>query len=130
MINGLPADLIKAKNELTALKTAHLHGLGDILFFNHHTELAKSGSSYVQNGTLTLTVADDMPFPPIVQLLSISESDPTTITNGIGGYNLTVDSTSRQLVFDLRFYKSGSDPLEIAILSSARISDISYEAAV
>ena len=121
MIGGLRGDIIASLNELRNLKTAHLHGLGNTLFYRYYFTISDLTPDRFAKVKIVCTMADDALFPPYITLdwLFRGEFNST----GILFKTTVLDSAARTITYDL-IVASETTELELAITSSSRIATI------
>lgn len=91
-------NLMRMKQELTDLKTAHRRGLGTIRFFRHRITFTTSTLNYV---TIRGNIADGEPGHPLVQVYARGTNDSAPTAYGMRceshtGYILAVISSGYQ----------------------------------
>ena len=127
MINGLSTRIIKAKNELTALKTYHLHGLGSTQFYRYTREVTGMVPDVLKRGTLSATVPEGEPFPPLTYLAALV-SKSSNLDYGIFSGEPTYNSATRTISWSISVAVSSGNRLNIAVTSSSRLTNVTWTA--
>lgn len=123
MIGGLSREVLSAVEELRNLKTAHLHGLGNTLFYRYYFTITGLTPQRITGVKIVCTMADDALFPPYVTLGWLGPKASATNRNGILFKSVVFDSSSRTISYSLGV-ASASSELNLAITSSGRIATI------
>lgn len=129
MIGGLPAELIRAKNELTALKTAHRHGLGMTVFFRKIAQITGLTPSRLHNITLTATFQHDLVvFPPyfsLQMLTNVPQADGEGVFAG-SDWPSSIDVATKTMNFEIRLISETSEAT-VQLISSSQIDKLEWE---
>lgn len=126
MINGLPADLIKAKNELTALKTAHRHGLGMTAFYRKTVEITGLTPNRLTPVSLTATFEAGVPFPPVFSLQMLTNVPQGDWEGLFAGSDWpSIDTATKILEFMPRLV-SPTNTATVQLISSAPIKSFEW----
>lgn len=118
-MNLLSQRIKEAKRELTALKTAHKRGLGNLIVFNKYCE----EMSTHQSTPLTITINFDTKYAPYPLFQVMLSGSATRL---FGGQNVSFSNNGYQatsVVYeDLAFFMSYG----FYVLSTAPVESISY----
>lgn len=121
MIGGLSREVISAVEELRNLKTAHLHGLGNTIFYRYFFTLTGLAPQRVTKAKIICTMAGDALFPPYITLTWVGGS--AVGWAGLIFNSATVDASAGTVTFNLGLIPDGTE-LELAITSSSRVAGI------
>lgn len=116
--------LKEAKRELTALKTAHKRGLGDLKVFDY--ELKISGyNDYVYD--LTVTVDFDPAFTKYPFIFAYPQCDPSTYLTKADLISMDFANDGASVVFNFSWFALTTiDPYTILFHSSVPIINVDY----
>lgn len=121
MIGGLNREVIAAVEELRNLKTAHLHGLGNTLFYRYYFTVDELTPRQITRVKVVCTLADDALFPPYLTLTWVGNE--WNEWRGFIFISSTVDEPTKSVTFDVGLVTDTSE-LPLAITSSSRVVNI------
>ena len=121
------ADRLKAiKQELTALKTAHKRGLGNLRIYSKTVEVDSTGHESPRFWGLEITINFDTRFasyPFAYMLPTISDSGAASLTQQRA---FSYTNNGFTIEFKALYYFSGPDTSSFTILSSSPVTSVSY----
>lgn len=120
-VNLLSQRLKVVKRELTALKTAHMRGLGNVKVYKQRVDVPQDGHTGVHDITVTVTLDNTYAAYPYVDLYPVADTN--------NNHSMEVDSVFYQneytIIFKLLWlYKAGTNAFYVA--SSSPIANINY----
>lgn len=119
MINGFTKDIIEAQQELRNLKTAHLHGLGNTLFYRYVVEVPSMASLQYTKLRINCTVVGDDLFPPYVTADFAAGEE--ILLNGMLYKYVTFNQSTKTASFTCVAI-TANPPLKLYVTSSSRLT--------
>lgn len=124
MIQNLLVQRFKsAKRELTALKTIHPRGIGNLKIYKETVTF--TGSAVFLEGTVTINFSQNFAAYPFVYLLGYSERMTATYFESIGGDSINYTNNGFTAVFEATaLYDPDTIPNKFDVYSTSPMTSI------